>query len=88
MGRRTYSVSRLLNAASNSGIPFTNNQGEQDIRMNKVKQKISSCFRSDEGAKYFCRISGFVSTANKQGLNIFDALRDACNGNPFNPFSA
>ena len=69
-------------------IPFTNNQGEQDIRMNKVKQKISGCFRSDEGAKYFCRIRGFVSTANKQGLNIFDALRDACNGNPFNPVSA
>ena len=69
-------------------IPFTNNQGEQDIRMNKVKQKISGCFRSDEGAKYFCRIRGFVSTAGKQGLNIFDALRDACNGNPFNPVSA
>jgi hypothetical protein len=55
-------------------IPFTNNQGEQDVRMMKVKQKISGCFRSLEGAKIFARIRGCLSTVKKQGHNALQAI--------------
>lgn len=57
------------------GLPFTNNQAEQDIRMIKVKQKISGGFRTTNGAETFCTIRGFVSTTRKQNNNIFAALQ-------------
>lgn len=58
----------------NFSVPFTNNQGEQDIRMTKVKQKISGCFRSMQGARVFARVRGCISTVKKQGHNVFEAL--------------
>ena len=67
-------------------VPFTNNQAEQDIRMMKVKQKISGGFRSEQGAKQFVDLRAYISTARKQGLNILDAISSALSGDAMAPF--
>lgn len=72
----------VLRFAHDFSVPFTNNQGERDIRMVKLKQKIAGCFRAFRGGEIFCRVRSYISTARKQGWNIWDALADASRGSP------
>ena len=66
-------------------VPFTNNVAEQAVRMPKVKQKISGCFRTTEGADTFCVIRSYLATMHKQGADLFDALRHTFAGSAPQP---
>lgn len=66
-------------------IPFDNNQAERDLRMIKVKQKVSGCFRSTKHAQYFARIRGYISTIKKNKKNVLENIQKAFEKNPFSP---
>lgn len=66
----------------NFNVPFDNNQAERDLRMVKVKTKVSGCFRTSDGARYYLRIMSYVGTAKKQGVNPFYAILKAVSGDP------
>ena len=70
----------ILRFIDNEHVPFSNNLGENDIRMTKVQQKISGCFRSVDGAHIFCRVRSYLSSCRKQGIKSSHALELLFNG--------
>ena len=74
-----YAVLRLV---IDLRVPFTDNLAERAIRMPKVKQKISGCFRRFEGAQNFCTIRSYFDAMHKQGQNMFEVLRQTSMGRP------
>ncbi len=75
----------VLRFAMDFSVPFDNNLAERDLRMIKLKQKISGCFRNDHGMKHFCTIRGYISTLRKQALNSMAGLRSTFDGKPITP---
>lgn len=71
---KKYETSVLL-FAKNANVPFTNNRAERDLRMAKVKQKVSGCFRKDPQAKAYCRISSYLQTMTNKGYNPLIAIQ-------------
>lgn len=80
--RQREMVTRFL---SDFRVPFDNSEAERDLRMMKLKQKISGGFRTMEGAEHFATIRGYLNTARKQGHAPLDVLRDLFRGHPFQP---
>jgi transposase len=69
-------------------VPFSNNEAERDLRMVKLQQKISGCWRTLAGTEAFLAVRSYLSTARKQGLNPLDVLRRLFEGNPWLPAPA
>lgn len=70
----------VLRFAKNTDVSFTNNRAEQDLRMAKVKQKVSGCFRTEQYAKAYCRISSYLQTMANKGINPLIAIQMALAG--------
>ncbi len=66
-------------------LPFTNNEAERDLRMVKVKAKVSGCFRTVLGASVFCGLRSYVLTCQKQAMALLDCLRSVFAGSPLLP---
>jgi transposase len=70
----------VLLFAKDGNVPFTNNRAERDLRMAKVKQKVSGCFRTEKYARAYCRISSYLQTMSNRGINPLVAIQMALNG--------
>jgi len=68
-------------------VPFDNNLAERDVRMVKIKQKVSGAFRTRTGAETFYAVRSYISTVWKHAHNVIDAMYNALTGNPFIPYA-
>jgi transposase len=78
----------VLRSLDDTRIPFDNNQAERDLRMVKLQQKISGCWRTLAGAQAFLTVRSYIATARKHGVNPLDALRRLFDGHPWLPLPA
>ena len=76
----------VLLFAKEPHVPFTNNRAERDLRMAKVKQKVSGCFRRERYAHAYCRISSYLQSMANQGVNPLVAIQTALAGNAVESF--
>jgi hypothetical protein len=94
--RKHHALARRLLERQDDYLRFTwrfvvapdNNGCERDIRMTKLRQKVSGCLRTLAGARHFCAIRSYLSTAAKHGLSFFDALVMLTEGRPWMPTAA
>ncbi len=77
-----------LRFATNLLVPFDNNAAEREVRMIKIRQKISGCMRTMTGATGFCTIRSYLATARKHGITYYDALRQLADGQAWTPIRA
>jgi transposase len=85
MNRLTLKRDQILFFMTDFRVPFDNNQAERDLRMLKVKQKISGCFRTEKGAEEFCRMRSYISTMKKQGYSVMETIRSVFAGKALMP---
>jgi transposase len=89
--RRSYNLAvalqehkdEALRYLDDTALPFDNNQAERDLRMVKLQQKVSGCFRTHVGARHFCAIRSYISTAQKHGVRSLDVLVQLFAGQPW-----
>jgi transposase len=93
VGRRHHALARRLRRrlddylrfAVDPRVPFDNNQAERDLRMVKIKQKVSGCLRTLAGAQDFAAMRSYLATAAKHGRRPFDVLTELTSGNVWFP---
>ncbi len=83
--RLRYRKANILYFAYNFNVPFDNNQAEQDLRMEKLRQKISGVIKNFENALNITKIRSYLKTSRKNNINVLDAFASAFAGNPFIP---
>jgi transposase len=88
LGRRDTRQVEVLRFLDDLRVPFDNNQAERDLRMVKLQQKISGCWRTLPGAQAFLTVRSYISTARKQRLNPLGVLRQLFQGHPWLPTPA
>ncbi len=86
LSRLREKVDDVLRFIIDAAVSFDNNQGERDLRMLKVQQKVSGTFRSYRGAESFCRIRGYISSIRKNKQSVFDAIQSVWSSRIVRPY--